>query len=102
MRGLATFSSWDAVRDAAEGTPIDTRSLPASGAPPAYASGASVNAALVAVFSQALQVTFVALLLTLFFSVFGFSRSPRQPPARGPASIRCTCCSASTSTAGRS
>ncbi|MCB0999180.1 MAG: hypothetical protein KDB40_07785 [Acidimicrobiales bacterium] len=78
MRGLATFSSWDAVRDAAEGTPIDTRSLPASGAPPAYALSRRqrVNAALVAVFSQALQVTFVALLLTLFFSVFGFLAIP--------------------------
>lgn len=74
MRGLATFGSWDDVRAATEGTPAGHVVLPPAGAPPSYelSTRQKVNAALVTVFSQALQVTFVALLLTSFFTLFGF------------------------------
>jgi hypothetical protein len=80
MRGLATFDSWDDVRTAASGTPADVVSLPSAGSPPVYwlSRRQRVNAALVTVFSQALQITFVALLLTLFFVVFGFLAIPQE------------------------
>jgi hypothetical protein len=80
MRGLATFDSWDDVRTAASGTPADVVSLPSAGSPPVYGLSRRqrVNAALVTVFSQALQITFVALLLTLFFVVFGFLAIPQE------------------------
>ncbi len=78
MRGLATFDSWDAVRAAAAGTPAEIVVLPEAGAPPPFALSRrqKVNAALVTVFSQSLQITFVALLLTLFFALFGFLAIP--------------------------
>ena len=80
MRGLATFDSWEAVRTAATGTPAEVVVLPAVGAPPAFALSRrqKVNAALVTVFSQSLQITFVALLLTLFFALFGFLAIPEE------------------------
>ncbi len=80
MRGLATFDSWDAVRTAAAGTPAEIVVLPESGAPPTFALSRrqKVNAALVTVFSQSLQITFVALLLTLFFALFGFLAIPEE------------------------
>ncbi|CAB4554143.1 MAG: hypothetical protein F2534_06685 [Actinobacteria bacterium] len=78
MRGLATFPDWPTVHEAASGTPAERLQLPADGVPPPYPLGArqQINAALVAVFSQALQITFVALLLTGFFILFGFLAIP--------------------------
>jgi hypothetical protein len=83
MRGLATFSSWDDIRNATHGTPADHVALPGSGVPPVYRLSVrqKVNAALVTVFSQALQVTFVALLLTSFFTLFGFLAIPEDTAA---------------------
>ena len=80
MRGLATFASWDEVRDAAAGTPAEQVTIPSHGAPPVFALSVrqKVNAALVTVFSQALQITFVALLLTSFFALFGFLAIPEE------------------------
>ncbi len=74
MRGLATFSSWHQIVEAVEGTPAAQFDLPQSGQAPDFPLGPRqrVNAALVAVFSQAVQITLVALVLTLFFSLFGF------------------------------
>jgi hypothetical protein len=78
MSGLSTFTSWDDVRAACVGTPAENISIPPAGVPPAFALSRRqrVNAALVTVFSQALQITFVALLLTSFFVVFGFLAIP--------------------------
>jgi hypothetical protein len=83
MRGLATFGSWDEVRDASAGTPADTLTLPSSGPVPAFplSNRQRLNAGLVTVFSQALQITFVALLLTLFFALFGFLAIPETTTA---------------------
>jgi hypothetical protein len=83
MRGLATFGSWDEVRDASAGTPADTLTLPSSGPVPAFplSNRQRLNAGLVTVFSQALQITFVALLLTLFFALFGFLAIPEATTA---------------------
>ncbi len=83
MRGLATFATWDEVRDAAAGTPAGVVGMPDAGEPPEFALSRrqKVNAALVTVFSQSLQITFVALLLTLFFALFGFLAIPETTTA---------------------
>ncbi len=78
MRGLAHFDTWDDVRAAVAGTPAEAMPLPAAGPVPAHplSRRQQVNAALVTVFSQALQITLVALLLTMFFTLFGFLAVP--------------------------
>ncbi len=80
MRGLATFDTWEAVRVAAMGTPADIVGMPREGTPPTFVLSRRqrINAALVTVFSQALQITFVALLLTMFFVLFGFLAIPEE------------------------
>ena len=74
MRGLATFADWQEVRDGTAGTPAERFQLPPQGSIPAapLTPRQKVNVGLVTVFSQALQITFVAVLLSLFFIVFGF------------------------------
>jgi hypothetical protein len=78
MRGLATFASWDEVRTSVEGTPAANLTFPTAGAPPVtpLSRRQQLNAGLVAVFSQALQITFVAVVLFGFFVVFGFFAIP--------------------------
>jgi hypothetical protein len=80
MRGLASFDSWEDVRNAVAGTPAEIIAVPEVGAPPSspLSRRQQVNVALVTVFSQALQITFVALLLTLFFVLFGFLAIPES------------------------
>ena len=80
MKGLATFATWDEVRSASAGTPADAMSIPTAGTPPPFhlSLRQRVNAALVTVFSQALQISFVAMLLTLFFALFGFLAIPES------------------------
>lgn len=78
MRGLATFADWAEVGDAVQSTPADRLIIPTNGkvdAPPLSARQ-KLNVGLVTVFSQSLQITFVALLLTMFFAVFGFLAIP--------------------------
>jgi hypothetical protein len=74
MRGLATFDSWAEVRTALGDCPIEPTAVPAEGEPPAAALGRrqQFNVALVQLFPQALQITFVTVLLTGFFVLFGF------------------------------
>jgi hypothetical protein len=83
MRGLAQFDTWDEVRAAVVGTPAEALSLPSAGPVPAHplSRRQQVNAALVTVFSQALQITLVALLLTMFFTLFGFLAVPEATAA---------------------
>lgn len=83
MRGLATFETWTEVREASAGTPADTLVVPADGPVPPYplTNRQRLNAGLVTVFSQALQITFVAVLLTLFFALFGFLAIPEATAA---------------------
>lgn len=83
MRGLSTFSSWDEVAAAVQSTPAATITLP-SGGPVTVAPLSRrqrLNVGLVAVFSQAVQITLVAILLTLFFSLFGFLAIPEPTTA---------------------
>lgn len=72
-RGLATFDSWDDVRALLAGTPAAGVELPTQGRPPdlPLRPRQRFNAGLVAVFSQAQQITLVALLLSAFYVVFG-------------------------------
>jgi hypothetical protein len=83
MRGLATFESWAAVREHLGDGPIAADRVPADGAPPETRLGRrqQFNVALVQVFPQALQITFVTVLLTAFFVVFGFLAIPEQTVA---------------------
>jgi hypothetical protein len=78
LQGLGTFADWTEVGMAISGTPADGLDVPADG--PAVAPELTVrqrlNVGLVTVFSQALQVTLVSLVLTLFFIVFGFLAIP--------------------------
>ncbi len=78
MRGLATFDTWDEVRAAVVGTPAELISIPESSSLPSAAMSRRqrVNVALVTVFSQSLQITFVAVLLAFFFALFGFLAIP--------------------------
>jgi hypothetical protein len=83
MRGLATFGSWDEVREASAGTPAEALAAPTAGPVPPFplTNRQRLNVGLVTVFSQALQITFVALLLTLFFALFGFLAIPEATAA---------------------
>jgi hypothetical protein len=72
-RGLSTFESWSDVRGLLAETPCADLDVPADGAPPPYplSPRQRFNAGLVAVFSQALQITLVSVLLSAFYVLFG-------------------------------
>ena len=78
LHGLGTFADWTEVGMAISGTPAAVLEVPVDG--PALAPPLTVrqrlNVGLVTVFSQALQVTLVSLVLTLFFILFGFLAIP--------------------------
>lgn len=73
LRGLGSFDDWDEVAPLCADTPAASLEMPSSGRLDVdpLTRRQRLNVGLVAVFSQALQVTFVAVLLTLFFIVFG-------------------------------
>lgn len=78
MRGLGTFTDWGEVHTALASTPAEQLDTPRAG--PVHAAPLTarqkLNVGLVTVFSQSLQITFVALLLTMFFALFGFLAVP--------------------------
>jgi hypothetical protein len=75
---LATFHTWDEVRTLVHGTPAADISLPTNGNPAErpLTRRQRWNLGLVGVFSQALQITFIAVLLAAFFTVFGVLAIP--------------------------
>lgn len=83
MHGLSAFEDWSEVHELLAGTPAAGLPLPAAGRPPEVPLTArqKLNIGLVSVFSQALQITFVAVLLTAFFVVFGFLAIPEATTA---------------------
>lgn len=83
LRGLGAFDDWAQVHAATAGTPAEGLALPADGPvdPPPLSVRQRLNVALVAVFSQALQVTLVSLVLTAFFVAFGFLAIPVETTA---------------------
>ena len=78
MKGLAEFHDWREVSALVAGTPAVALQCPADGAVPdlPLTVRQKLNVGLVTVFSQALQITFVAVLLTSFFVLFGFLAIP--------------------------
>ncbi len=73
-RGLSTFDDWATVQALVADTPAsDIVGLPEDGVPAAapLSRRQRLNVAMVAVFSQSLQITFVSLLLSAFYVVFG-------------------------------
>jgi hypothetical protein len=83
MRGLATFGDWAEVGTLIGDTPAARLDTPATGPVPdlPLTVRQKLNVGLVTVFSQALQITFVALLLTSFFVLFGFLAIPEATAA---------------------
>ncbi len=80
MHGVNRFDGWDEVRDLVAGTPAQRLAPELQGALPdtRLTRRQRANLALVAIFSQALQITVVALLLTSFFTLFGFLAISQQ------------------------
>lgn len=80
MHGVNRFDGWDDVRDLVAGTPAQRLAPELHGALPdtRLTRRQRANLALVAIFSQALQITVVALLLTSFFTLFGFLAISQQ------------------------
>ena len=73
ISGLNKFSSWDEVKQIIVGTPAEGLPVPSEGAPPEELSTSEkIDLALVTTFNQSVQITFVAVVLTLFFTIFGF------------------------------
>jgi hypothetical protein len=73
LAGLGTFGSRDEVRDLVAATPAARLPVPPTdtASREVLSVRQKVNVGLVAVFSQALQITLVALVLTAFFCLFG-------------------------------
>lgn len=83
FEGLNSFTHWSEVRPLVVDTPA-ARLVPADAMPlPEHHLSVRqrVNLALVAVFSQALQITLVAALLAGFFVLFGFLAIPESTTA---------------------
>jgi hypothetical protein len=80
LRGLSTFDSWGAVTSLCGDTPACDLDVPDEGAPPTYhlSRRQRLNLGLVTVFSQALQITFVAIVLAAFFTLFGLLAIPES------------------------
>ncbi len=77
IRSLSAFDGWDAVTDAAAGTPAAAIAPPSDGRPvPALSGRERLNLALVTVFNQALQITFVAITVFGFFVLLGWLAIP--------------------------
>jgi hypothetical protein len=83
MSSLAQFDDWGEVVSLVHSTPAEAFTLPAEGDPDErpLSRRQKVNIGLVSVFSQALQVTFVAVLLTGFFTLFGLLAIPEETAA---------------------
>jgi hypothetical protein len=81
MRSLNTFDDWDTVVALSVGTPAEGAPTGRPPAPPIVDRPSvrqRLNIGLVTVFSQAIQVTLVALILAAFFVVFGVLAIPED------------------------
>ena len=73
IAGLTKFESWSEVQRLIVGTPAEGLELPTGETPPQeFSTSEKVDLALVTTFNQSVQITFVALVLTMFFIIFGF------------------------------
>jgi hypothetical protein len=73
IAGLTKFESWSDIQTLIVDTPAEGLELPETGTPPQeFSTSEKIDLALVTTFNQSVQITFVALVLTLFFIIFGF------------------------------
>ena len=83
IRSVNAFDDWSEVRHLVQGTPAATLSLPAEGDPMErpLSIRQRANIGLVSVFSQAILITFVAVVLASFFTLFGLLAIPEETVA---------------------
>ncbi len=83
IRMVHTFDEWEEVSRLVQGTPAEGLSLPTDGDPQEMPLSIRqrVNIGLVSVFSQAILVTFVAVVLASFFMLFGLLAVPEATTA---------------------
>ena len=83
IRTIHTFDEWAEVARLVEGTPAAGLALPADGDPDEMplSRRQRVNIGLVTVFSQAILISFVAVVLAVFFMLFGFLAIPQGTTA---------------------
>ena len=83
IRAVDAFDDWAEVSRLVEGTPAAGLALPTHGDPTEMPLSIRqrVNIGLVSVFSQAILITFVALVLASFFMLFGFLAVPEATTA---------------------
>ena len=83
IRMVHAFDEWEEVARLVQGTPAEGLSLPTDGDPQEMALSIRqrVNIGLVSVFSQAILVTFVAVVLASFFMLFGLLAVPEATTA---------------------
>ncbi len=83
IRAVHAFDEWDEVARLVVGTPAEGLTLPTTGDPDEVPLSIRqrVNIGLVSVFSQAILITFVAVILAAFFMFFGFLAIPEATAA---------------------
>ena len=83
IRSVNSFDDWNEVGQLVQGTPAATLPLPGEGDPMErpLSIRQRVNIGLVSVFSQAILISFVAVVLALFFTLFGLLAIPEATAA---------------------
>lgn len=83
IRSVNDFDDWSEVSELVKGTPAETLALPTHGDPMERPLSVRqrVNIGMVSVFSQAILITFVAVILALFFMLFGVLAIPEATAA---------------------
>ena len=83
IRSVNTFDDWSDVAEQLHGTPAHDIELPEHGDPMERPLSVRqrVNIGMVSVFSQAILITFVAVILAVFFMLFGLLAIPEATAA---------------------
>ncbi len=83
IRSVNAFDDWSEVAEQLQGTPAEDSQLPAHGDPMERPLSIRqwVNIGMVSVFSQAILITFVAVILAAFFTLFGLLAIPEETAA---------------------
>ena len=83
IRSVNEFDDWSEVGELVKGTPAEGLELPAHGDPMErpLSIRQRVNIGMVSVFSQAILITFVAVILAMFFTLFGLLAIPEETVA---------------------
>ena len=83
IRAVNVFDDWAEVGELVRGTPAEGLPLPTSGDPMDHPLSIRqrVNIGLVSLFSQAILITFVGVVLALFFTLFGLLAIPVETTA---------------------